>query len=281
MCLTKFRGSYVLLTLLISFFSQPVFSQTMLKGKVLIDSTNTPVSYATVSIKNRNVGTVTDSSGRFELKVPPQVKSTDTLVITSIGYSKNTLSMDKARAIKEFRLNKMNTELQPVIMRSRFRKTIGVDSQSVLYVKSWPEIKTGGEIGNVYKIDNKPCKLEKVIFKMDNKYDSCQLRLHIRKCRGGFPAEELLTKDIIKSFPSHSILNKDAEFDISEHNIVLDETEVFIGFEVIDCKGYALEKKSFSFLGVESGTQFYKLFSTSDWIPYDGYQLYIKMVVSF
>ena len=74
-----------------------LFHTTPLFGRVVIsESTREPIVFASVGIINRNLGTLTDSLGRFTLSVPADYIN-DTLKISSVGYR------PKVFAVKDFR----------------------------------------------------------------------------------------------------------------------------------------------------------------------------------
>ena len=59
---------------------------------VLSESTREPIVYANVGVINRNVGTVTDTSGHFSLKIPSDFIN-DSIRISSIGYVARTFAV--------------------------------------------------------------------------------------------------------------------------------------------------------------------------------------------
>ena len=59
---------------------------------VVSESTGEPVIYASIGIVNRNLGTVTDSSGNFSLKIPPEYLN-DSIRISSVGYIAQTFAV--------------------------------------------------------------------------------------------------------------------------------------------------------------------------------------------
>lgn len=63
---------------------------------VVSRATGEPVVYASVGIVNRNLGTVTDSLGRFSLKVPVEYMD-DSIRISSVGYVAQTFSVHDFR----------------------------------------------------------------------------------------------------------------------------------------------------------------------------------------
>ena len=56
-----------------------------LTGKILDKKKGYPVSYATISIKSKPIGTITNNDGEFLLKIHPK-NIFDTIVISSMGY---------------------------------------------------------------------------------------------------------------------------------------------------------------------------------------------------
>jgi hypothetical protein len=65
------------------------FAQSTIKisGKVLDSGTKEPMPFATVSIKNKPVGTLTNDEGSFDFYFSDEY-SNDTLVVSSLGYSR-------------------------------------------------------------------------------------------------------------------------------------------------------------------------------------------------
>lgn len=59
---------------------------------VLSESTREPVIYASVGVINRNLGTVTDTSGNFSLSIPSGFVN-DSIRISSVGYVAKTFAV--------------------------------------------------------------------------------------------------------------------------------------------------------------------------------------------
>src|SRR5437016_4027760 len=79
---------YVIFALVLMFSSPVVFAQDIvIKGKVTDYSNNQPVPGVTISVQNSSVGTTTDQSGRFSLRVPPNA----TLIFSSTGYDSKSI----------------------------------------------------------------------------------------------------------------------------------------------------------------------------------------------
>jgi hypothetical protein len=82
------KGVLLPLLLLLSFSTVWAQNKTI-TGKVL-DDTGTPVSGATVSVKNSTVGTSTNATGDFTLSVP---SSASTLVVSYVGYTSKDVAI--------------------------------------------------------------------------------------------------------------------------------------------------------------------------------------------
>lgn len=65
--------------------SLPVFNFRLIKGLVIDSRTRRPLPYSNIFLQNKSTGTISNSSGRFELKVAP-TDQTDTLDVSYIGY---------------------------------------------------------------------------------------------------------------------------------------------------------------------------------------------------
>lgn len=66
--------------------AQPALTLT---GKVVMAGSRTPLSFASVSIKNAPLGTVTNADGEFEFHIPASYVN-DTLVVSFIGFNSFT-----------------------------------------------------------------------------------------------------------------------------------------------------------------------------------------------
>jgi hypothetical protein len=60
-------------------------SYTVLTAKVVDEETKKPIVFATIYITGTSIGTVSNSDGEFELKIPEKSTS-GTLSITHLGY---------------------------------------------------------------------------------------------------------------------------------------------------------------------------------------------------
>lgn len=66
--------------------------QTELRGTVADAATQEPLPYATIQLQGTSYGIVSNDSGRFVLRIPPEVKA-DSVRINSIGYQQRTIAL--------------------------------------------------------------------------------------------------------------------------------------------------------------------------------------------
>jgi len=84
------KVAFALLMLCTSF----TYAQVELTNQVVDFQKDKPIETASVYIKNTTIGTITNVDGKFVLKVPKE-NITDTLVVSSIGYSTVKIPIDK------------------------------------------------------------------------------------------------------------------------------------------------------------------------------------------
>ena len=84
-----------LLLLLGSIISNSVLSQS-LKGIVLSGENNSAISYVNIGLIGKNIGTVSDESGHFEIYLDKEYDN-DSLRFSMIGYESRTFMVRRLR----------------------------------------------------------------------------------------------------------------------------------------------------------------------------------------
>jgi len=92
-------------------------SWQLFKGTVIDFNSNQPLSYVTISVKNKYIGTVTNAEGYFEIKVDQE--SNDTLVIDMLGYQKQEYGVDQLRDSAVYPLKEYNFQLAEIVVRPK------------------------------------------------------------------------------------------------------------------------------------------------------------------
>src|SRR5688572_11911751 len=106
---------------LIVFFQQ-VHAQNIITvyGIVSNGSTGDPVPWASISIKDRSIGTLAGDSGNFKLHLPNELLR-DTLIISSLGFRNLKVCVyDVAGGrVMKFTLTEETTRLSEIIIKSK------------------------------------------------------------------------------------------------------------------------------------------------------------------
>ena len=100
--LQHIKSIYIFL-LYVSFLFSAAYAQTIIiKGFVKEKGTHESLPNANILLKGTTLGTTTDTSGYFTLKVNPSAIKEDTLVISSLGYfnTKISVSANKERQVQ-------------------------------------------------------------------------------------------------------------------------------------------------------------------------------------
>ncbi len=88
----------------------------VLSGTVSDASNKEPIPFATVTLKKSLVGTTTNASGEFELHIPDSIGK-DSLLITFLGYSFKSFSLDAVQSPLQVSLTPTSIDLKEVLIR--------------------------------------------------------------------------------------------------------------------------------------------------------------------
>jgi hypothetical protein len=84
-----------------------------LSGKIVDSKKQDPIKYASVSLFNRPIGTITNSDGNFLLKIHPD-HIRDTVIISSMGYAQQMLPAHKILDEDEFVMNPVSIRIKEI-----------------------------------------------------------------------------------------------------------------------------------------------------------------------
>ena len=264
------------------FFGCFTYGQKVFRGHIMDEETMNPISYASVGVLGKEIGSISDSSGTFKVNLPNQVKESDTILITSVGYYSLKVAVKEATTKNMFQLKAIEGVLPSVMVYDlKKRGQMGDDTTNYSFYRGWYEYRTGGEIGRIVNVLHKKYKLNRIAFQVDNKCDTCWLRLRVRKVAHFEPAEDLLQQSVIIPVTKHTPLDGVMEFDISDLGLLLREKKIYIGFEVIDCKNNDGRPLSLCFIGADYGEHYFRKYPTIGWTSEDAYGLYLKMFFDY
>ncbi len=271
-----FRFSIIFLLVIIqSTFSNTVHAQGKIEGQV-VEENDTPIPYASVKLADHNEGIVSDTAGRFLLRIHGASKN-DTIIISSIGFEPLKIPVANVAKKGRYILKSFSTKMESVVVRSFGKEDIaGAKTDIVGYYRSWSTTNKGGEIGRAIHVPHKEYQVSRVRFKLFSTCDTAIVRLHIREMNGLSPGKELLQDSVALPFYNTAVAGKTYDFDLSKYNLILNRKEIFVSFEVL--KGSSgSEYCSLSFAGSEQGRYIYKTSKNEEWDYTDDYTIYLKV----
>jgi hypothetical protein len=221
-----------LLLLLGSIISNSVFSQS-LKGIVLSGENNSAIAYVNIGLIGKNIGTVSDESGHFEIKLDKEYDN-DSLRFSMIGYESGTFMVRSLRedSVKNIYLKpRLYTMKEVVVVYHRPKKIrLGTPVLSNDLRSGFANNNLGSELGiNVFvkrrvKINNINLNVAVCTF------DSVTYRLNIYKSVNQSRYQNILNEPIYISF-TKNMVDKVISFDLSKYSIII-EGDIIIALEL-------------------------------------------------
>ncbi|MFD2520739.1 carboxypeptidase-like regulatory domain-containing protein [Emticicia soli] len=201
----------ILFTLIFSpttFSQNPTKESISVKGIIIQQENNLPLSYVSIGVLNKSIGTLTDTLGNFSFQVSQQ-NLADTLQISLVGY------FPKKIVVKNFIERKENTirlsikiiELAEVsIIKSKTNtETIGRQSnakfiQVSIHNKKSVEETIGSEMGMRFKTKNTNTSLKDFSFNLSgNNFNYIKYRINIYAVKDNMPDTLIYNKQIFKT----------------------------------------------------------------------------------
>jgi len=222
------------------FLSLPLGAQTFVIGQVIDAVTKEPLPYVNIGLLNKNIGTVSDETGYFELEVNTEQNSRDTLRFSMIGFETKSYTLNDFINQNEIEvyLAEKSTALDEVILSSKRKnyqtKILGNKTTSKALYAAFTSNKLGNEMGFIVRARKHPMILKKFnISLVENDYGPIKFRLNIYDVLNGLPNKTLLKDNIfIETEESSGIVS----LDLTPYEIILDQ-DFFIAIEWIEDLG--------------------------------------------
>jgi hypothetical protein len=204
-------------------------------GIVIDKQTRQPIPFVNIGFFEKNIGTLSDPDGSFELEVPHDLNY-DSVIFSSIGYARQKIVAND--------LINRTVELTPSVKLLNEVTVKGKRKSSKVARLGWmggkdgalpfDTIQGGGAIAMLVEAPASFSEIEKLQVRlMYNSKPTLQFRFHIYAYDSvrQMPGEDLLTKEII--------LKEDQRFgwlrfDLSYNRVKLNQKKFFIGFEWLD-----------------------------------------------
>jgi hypothetical protein len=254
----------------------------LINGNVFDKKNNKPIHNVSISLNKKNSGSLSDPKGYFTIP-SGKLKNSDTLILSSIGYSTLKIPIEEALKVKSFFLSEETKDLEDVVIKAYTNHSVeGSVSEVTGYFRSWTVRKGEGEIGRIIYVRSDDFKVEKVRFKANSQCDTCIVRLHIRDLKNGLPDMDLLRDSITVQISRSSFDDKSAEFDLTSKNIIIKKNNyVFVGLETIHCNSAKNTGCSLAYIGTEEGNYLYRTKDYNDWEESTLHSIYLKMFYTY
>jgi hypothetical protein len=224
--------------LLVTLINQTCKGQTFIVGEVYESATNKSLPYVSIGVKTSANGTTTDIKGKFAI----EVKETDTLVFSSVGYK--TITVPANSALSKLYLDRDTVSLPEVIVESKKKK---IKSVVIGNLKAKSIVSAGGSNQFAMLLTNdlkKPGIIEKLIFRLQPDFEKENQKETVVKIRvytnnNGTPGSDMLRENLIIYVKGNA---KTLEIDVSKYLLILSENGAFVGLDFI---GYLDDSEQF------------------------------------
>ena len=227
-----------------------IFAQSALNGLVVSSENYVGLPYATIGVKGKERGTITDNSGNFSLFISDQ-NLHDSLVFSYVGFENRTIAVADMMKEKELiiSMKPMAFELSTVEVKGKQNwkyQKIGVTR----FFGSWFGYAENNmdqllfEYAQVMDAGAEKVQLQSLNFYVPDEEDrGFTFRVFFYNLENGKPGSRFIEKDILLNQTVQKGWN---ELDVSEHNIWIN------GAFAVGLQFYKVEKyagRFFTFLG--------------------------------
>ena len=229
----------ILSILLLTFLSFQIKSQELTKGKITDQHTNEQLAYVNIGIIGKNIGTVSDFDGNFEINIPVGLNA-DTMRFSMIGYEPLEMIVDDFKKQMgnnaTIKLKQSITHLKEVVVTDNNlkEKILGNKTRSKNVTGGFSTDLLGNEVGVVMKIKRKPTYIKDFnCFIAKNKYSKLKFRLNIYEIKKGMPGKNILKENIfVETEMEQGLLT----VDLTKYNLWV-ETDFLVTLEWIEDLG--------------------------------------------
>ncbi len=265
---------FFLLTLTINSFSQ----ERIIYGQIKDAENKTYLNYANIGILNKNTGTVSNSDGKFTLKINEKINENDLVSFSYVGYKTKTITISKLNLLNNIiELEPENNQLNEVVVKiaKPKPKIIGRNSKGFglmhynfysFYERNVDD-RLSKEIGMKFKL-KKNCRINDLNFNINsNEFKSLKFRLNFYKIENGIPTDLIIEKDIV--FEIKNEFKGWYKLDLKTYEIYLEkETEnIVVTIQWVESTKANEQSKYFSISTAMSATEtsYYREKSMDSW----------------
>ncbi len=221
---------------LFSFSLYSLAAQQTITGTVLDASTNEPLLYVNIGIPLKNIGTVSDQTGNFTLKIKEE-NLRDTLRFSYLGYETQDIPISELSAPgMTITLAPKNFNIKEIVVSSTKMQTkvVGNKLTGKFVSAGLGGNFLGHEVGTLIKIKKRPTLIKNFRVHINrNPYGKIKFRLNIYSVKGENPDVSVLKENIIVEFEKKSGF---LEVDLTPYHVMV-EDDFIIALEWIENYG--------------------------------------------
>lgn len=246
-------------------------AQQVWQGIISDAATGKGIDYVNIGFPGKTCGTLSNDSGYFRLELPGNINTSDTLIISRIGYRKMKLDYARCRQLltqpgAAIALEAGSIVLKPFVLeagRKGRKKEYGHFSHSVKNKMTMSVQGLGGEMGAVIAFSGKQNWLRSLRFYViHSSADTLLFRLNIYRMSADGPAENVCPEQILIPV---LLKEHEAEVNLEKYQLLLTGTHL-VSLEWVK---NTEQKGSIELSATQKNSMFYRPVSQSSWLPYD------------
>ena len=266
---TGIQSAWLVLSLLL--LLAPAARAQVLTGTIVEGKSRAAVPYANLGIPGKNVGTVADGEGRYQLTYSA-ANLNDTVRVSSIGYGVRRVLLRELLPAPTVVLAAEAVALGEVRVKAkglfRHNRTLGNTGNSTSTTLTLSAHDLGAEVGTVISLRHRPTKVLSATFNVaENQAGLLRFRVNLyRLGADGKPsATKLLPRDILLTT---SVSTGPITVDLTAHQLILDE-DFFLALEWIGGGNARQVSNQLAFsasLGYAKNELYQRETSQGDWV---------------
>ncbi len=181
---------------------------TKVIGRIIDAETKQAIPYVNIGVFQKNIGTVSDEKGKFELKFSGNSIATDSIIFSHIGYQTLTYAPTQlVNSLGDIPLYPASTLLQEVSIKPKktVKKFLGRNGKGLglmhynfyTFYEKEVDDRLGKEAGVLLPV-KKDCFLNELQMHISsNEFSSLKFRLNLYQVVDGVPTELIMPKEVI------------------------------------------------------------------------------------
>lgn len=214
-------------------------SSSLVQGEIIDIKTRLPLAYVNIGILNKETGTVSDETGKYELHLKPGMES-DSVRVSMIGYKARTFTVKELLSQKwnKIALEEEINHLIEIVVTAKGlkKKNLGNKTTSQFISTGFSYDQLGAEMGIRINVREQPTFVDTFNFNISyNRLSAKALfRLNIYEIERRKPSKNIMTENII--IPVDAKQTGIVSVDLKQFNIVLKD-DVIATLEWIKSEG--------------------------------------------